>query len=135
MRDISSPILILSGAGSHVDPAPSGSSAPEAPGFEAIFYPGWRRYAEIGFSVEGLVEDLAAQIAERTGERPIRLIGMSVGAHLGYAAALKLQASGRQIGGFCALDPFVTSSASPTPGWKARALKTGAALLRDRRLE
>lgn len=135
MSDPSSPILILSGAGGGVEPAFSRSSAPEAPRFEAIIYPGWRRYAEIGFSVEDLVEDLAAQIAERTREGPIRLIGMSLGAHLGYAAALKLQASGRQIGGFCALDPFVTSSASPTAGWKARALKAGAVLLRDRRLD
>jgi thioesterase domain-containing protein len=135
VSDPSSPILILSGAGGGVDPAFSGSNAPDAPRFEAIVYPGWRRYAEIGFSVEDLVEDLAAQIAARMREQPIRLIGMSLGAHLGYAAALKLQSSGHEIGGFCALDPFMGSSASPTVGWKARALKNGAALLRDRRLD
>jgi thioesterase domain-containing protein len=124
----------LGGAGGGVDPAFSCSSSPETPRFEAVVYPGWRRYAEIGFSAERLVEDLAAQIAARTREGPIRLIGISLGAHLAYAAALELQASGREIGGFCALDPFVTSSASSTAGWKARALKTGAALLRDRHL-
>jgi thioesterase domain-containing protein len=125
--------FVLSGAGG--DPAFFCSSAGGAVHFETIPYPGWRRYTEIGFSVEGLVKDLAAQIAARAGEEPIRLIGMSLGAHLAYAAALELQAGGHKISGFCALDPFMGTSASPTAEWKARAFKTGAALLRDQRLK
>ena len=135
MSNSPSPVLILSGAGGTIDPVFSRSSASEAPHFEAIAYPGWQSYSQIGFSMEGLVEELAAQIAARTRDGPVRLIGMSLGAHLGYAAALKLQASGHEIGGFCAVDPFVTASPAPTSGWKARALKTAAALLRERRLD
>jgi len=135
MNDPSSPILVLSGAGGGVvDPAFFCSSTRETRRFETIVYPGWRRYAEIGFSVESLVEDLAAQMAARAPEGPIRVIGMSLSAHLAYAAGLELQASGREIGGFCALDPYARSTVSPTAGWRARALKTAAALLWDQRL-
>ena len=128
-------MLVLSGAGGVVEPAFLDSNAGETPRFEEVVYPGWRRYAEIGFSAERLVEELAAQMAARAPEGPIRLIGMSLGAHLAYAAALELQARGREIGGFCALDPFARSVAAPTAGWKARALKTGTELLRDQRLD
>ena len=77
-NDPSSPIPVLSGAGGGVvDPAFFCSSTCEARGFEAIVYPGWRRYVEIGFSVESLVEHLAAQMAARVPEGPIRVIGMS----------------------------------------------------------
>src|SRR5215468_6781322 len=100
-----------------------------------IGYPGWRRYVEIGFSAEKLIEDLAAQMAIRAPEGPIRIIGISIGGHLGYAAAVRLQASGRKIGGFCAIDSFAVTSASPMAGWKRRALQAGAALLRDRRFD
>jgi thioesterase domain-containing protein len=137
VKDASSPTLVLTGAGGgSVDPALFRTNAVgEVSGVETIVYPGWRRYTEIGFSAEGLVEDLAAQMAARVTEGPIRLIGMSLGAHLAYAVALKLQASGRQIGGFCAVDPFMGSTASPSAGWKTRAVKNGASLLRDRSLD
>jgi len=71
----------------------------------------------------------------RAPEGPIRIIGSSIGGHLGYAVALNLQARGREMGGFCAIDTFITTSASPMAGWKARALRTGVGLLRDRRLD
>jgi Thioesterase domain len=127
----------LPGAGSDsaVNPAFFCSTAEDAPRFQTISYPGWRRYVETGFSANKLIQDLAAQIALRVPKGPIRIIGISIGGHLGYAAALALQVGGREIGGFCAVDSFVATSASPMDGWKARALRTGAGLLRDRRLD
>ena len=110
------------------------SSAGDAPQFPTIAYPGWRRYVERGFSAERLVEELSAKIAERVPDGPIRIIGLSIGGHLGYAVALNLEASGREIGGLCAIDTFTATSGSPMAGWKGRALKTGTSLLRDRRL-
>jgi thioesterase domain-containing protein len=136
VNDRSSFTFILSGAGGGVvNPAFFCSSLEDPARFPAIGYPGWRRYVEIGFSADKLVEELAAQMAVRAPEGPIRIIGISIGGHLGYAAALNLQAGGREIGGFCAIDTFITTSASPMAGWKARALRTSAGLLRDRRLD
>ncbi len=138
MNDHSSPTLILPGAGAGgdhaVNPAFFCSSADDAARFQTIGYPGWRRYVEIGFSANKLIQDLAAQMALRAPEGPIRIVGISIGGHLGYAAALVLQASGREIGGFCAVDTFITTSASAMPGWKARALREGAGLLLNRHL-
>jgi len=136
VNDRSSPTLILPGAGGEaaVNPAYFCSSAEEAARFETVGYPGWRRYVETGFSASKLIEDLAAQIALRAPKGPIRIVGFSIGGHLGYATALHLQASGREIGGFCAIDTFIATSPSPMAGWKGRALREGAGLLRDWRL-
>ena len=136
MNDHPFPTLVLSGAGGGaIDSAFFCSSAEDATRFQTIGYPGWRRYVETGFSANNLIQDLAAQMTIRAPEGPIRIVGFSIGGHLGYAAALNLQASGREIGGFCAVDTFAATSASPMAGWKARALRTGAGLLRDRRLD
>jgi thioesterase domain-containing protein len=136
VNDRSSFTFILSGAGGGVvNPAFFCSSPEDSARFPTLGYPGWRRYVEIGFSADKLIEELAAQMAVRAPEGPIQIIGISIGGHLGYAAALNLQARGREIGGFCAIDTFITTSASPMAGWKARALRTSAGLLRDRRLD
>jgi thioesterase domain-containing protein len=136
VNDRSSPTLILSGAGGGaIDPAFFCSSAEDATRFQTIGYPGWRRYVDTGFSANKLIQDLAAQMAIRAPAGPIRIIGISIGGHLGYAAALIFQASGREISGFCAIDTFTAASASPMAGWRARALRAGVGLLRDRRFD
>jgi hypothetical protein len=128
--------LILPGAGGDVavNPAFFCSGPEDAPRFQTIGYPGWQRYVEIGFSADKLIRHLATQIALRAPEGPIRIIGISIGGHLGYATAVALQESGREIGGFCAVDSFIATSASPMAGWKSRALRAGVGLLQDRRL-
>ena len=127
--------VILSGAGGGViDPSFFCSSVEEEARFPTLGYPGWPRYVERGFSAEKLIKELASQLAARVPEGPIRIIGASIGGHVGYAVALSLQASGRQIGGFCAIDTYTATSVSPMAGWKTRALQAGAALLRDQRL-
>lgn len=127
--------VIFSGAGGGVvDPRFFCSSVGQRSQFPTIRYPGWRRYVERDFSAEKLIEELASQVAARVPKGAIRIIGLSIGGHVGYAVALRLQASGRRIGGFCAIDTFTATSASPMAGWKMRALQTGAAMLRDQRL-
>jgi pimeloyl-ACP methyl ester carboxylesterase len=97
-----------------------------------ISYPGWKRYASDGFSAEILIADLVNEITKRMPEGPIRIIGLSIGGHFGYAAGLRLEAMGREIAGFCAIDPFMIDS-KPSAGWKGRALAQGLELLRGRR--
>ena len=99
--------------------------------FETIGYPGWRRYIQKDFSADTLIAELAAQIEAKVPHGPIRIIGQSVGAHFGYAAALRLQAKGREITGFCAIDAFMIVSAAPSRGWIARALARAIFLLRN----
>ena len=101
--------------------------------FEPIPYPGWQRSIAEGFSAERFVEELAVEIAARVPSGPIRIMGMSIGGHLGYAAALRLQATGRAIGGLCVVDSFMIATSQPTAGWQGRALAQGMDLLRKRR--
>jgi thioesterase domain-containing protein len=100
---------------------------------ETVSYPGWKRYVADDFSPERLVVELVDQIASKAPEGPIRLVGLSLGGHFGYAAALQLQAMGREVEGFCAIDSFMVESAAPSAGWKGRALARGWELLRQRR--
>jgi thioesterase domain-containing protein len=136
VSECASHTIIFAGAGGGTSNLAFFCSSPEQEAsFRTVGYPGWPRYVENGFTAQKLVEELATQVSSLVPEGSIRIIGISLGGHLGYAAALRLQASGRKIGGFCAIDTFTATSASPMAGWKGRALKAGAALLRDGRLD
>ncbi len=134
MNDSAHVVVFLSGAG---------GGAPDLNVFRAAFddmtrievigYPGWDRYISDRFSADDLIGYLVEQIATRVPQGPIRIVGLSIGGHFGYAAALRLQQMGREIGGFCAIDSFMISSAKPSKGWKGRALREGWELLRKRR--
>jgi thioesterase domain-containing protein len=100
---------------------------------EIVSYPGWKRYVADGFSAEILIADLVGDIEARVPYGPIRIIGLSIGGHFGYAAALRLQKIGREIAGFCAIDSFMITSSKPSAGWKGRALAEGVELLCGRR--
>jgi thioesterase domain-containing protein len=101
---------------------------------EFIGYPGWRRYVAEGYSAHALIDDLAAEIARRIPAGPIRIIGVSIGGHFGYAVGLRLRARGREIAGLCAIDSMMIESPGPSAGWKQRALAQMLDLLRERRL-
>jgi thioesterase domain-containing protein len=135
MIDQSSPVIVLSGAGGgSLDPAIFRGRVDDVTRFETIGYPGWQHYVKNGFSADMLIEFIAAQIERSVRQGQIRIVGISIGGHLGYAAALQLQASGRRIAGFCAIDTFMVTSAAPTAGWKGRALLRGSTLLHNWRL-
>ena len=130
------PVIVLPGAGGGTpDLAMFGAGFEDATFFQTIAYPGWQRYVEPGFSADALVEELAAEIAVRVPEDPIRIVGISLGGHLGYATALRLQARGREIGGFCAVDTFMMSSSAASAGWINRALVLAVRLVRDQRFD
>jgi thioesterase domain-containing protein len=135
MTDSSLPIIFLPGAGGgapDLDVFRDGLDDPTR--FEVIGYPGWRRYVADGFSAEVLIADLAAQVITKVPEGPIRIVGLSLGGHFGYAICLHLQAMGREIAGLCAIDSFMFASSEPGAGWKGRALEEGFELLRKRRI-
>jgi thioesterase domain-containing protein len=100
----------------------------------SINYPGWRRYIQTDFSGDALIEELASKIAAVSPSVPIRIVGVSIGGHFGYATALRLHALGHKIEGFCAIDTFMISSSAPRSGWKGRAATLFLRLLRERRL-
>jgi thioesterase domain-containing protein len=102
--------------------------------FETLTYPAWQRSVANGFSAEALIADLAAQITMKVPQGKLRIVGFSIGGHFGYATALHLNAIGREIAGFCAIDTFMISSSEPSAGWKGRALSEGLRLLRKRRI-
>jgi thioesterase domain-containing protein len=107
MRPGSSPVIVLPGAGNMVPDLTMFAASGDAICFKTIGYPGWQRFVERGFSIEVLVSELASQIAAMLPQGPIRILGFSLGGHFGYAAALALQARGRVIAGFCAIDSFI----------------------------
>jgi len=101
--------------------------------FDTISYPGWRRYVEDDFSADILIGELTAEIIKRVPSGPIRITGLSIGGHFGYAAALRLQKMGREIDLFCAIDSFMVASAEPSAGWRMRALSDAFDLLKKGR--
>jgi thioesterase domain-containing protein len=134
MTDLSCPVVFLSGAGGGAPDFDVFREGPEdATRFDVISYPGWKRYASEGFSAEILIADLVNEIAKRVPQGPIRIIGHSIGGHFGYAAALRLEAMGREIAGLCAIDAFMITSSKPSAGWKGRAVAQGLELLRGGR--
>jgi thioesterase domain-containing protein len=136
MPSLSASVIVLPGANSRPpDLAVFGADPASSTRFEVISYPEWRRYFADGFSAEVLIADLASQIATRVPLAPIHIIGISIGGHFGYAAALRLQASGREIAGFCAIDSFMVDSSELSAGWKGRALALSWRLLRERRIK
>ena len=135
MTDSSPPVIFLSGAGGGApDLEVFRDGVDDTTRFEVIGYPGWRRYVADGFSAEVLIADLAAQIVTKVPRGPIRIVGLSIGGHFGYAIGLHLQAMGREIAGLCAIDSFMIVSSAPSAGWKGRALEQGFELLRERRI-
>jgi len=131
MQELTSPIIVLPGADGHVmDLSMLRAGRNDRLRFDPIEYPGWSRYISNEFSANALISDLTEQIAARVPRGPIRIVGYSIGGHLGYAAALRLQAEGREIGGFCAIDSLITQ---PRRLWGARATAQGLELLRQRR--
>jgi thioesterase domain-containing protein len=102
--------------------------------FIAIRYPGWRRYAEVGFSADGLIQSLLEQILTAVPSGPLALLGVSLGGHFGYALALRLRALGRDVAGFCAIDSFMVTTSAVGQGWLGRAMDDAFYLLRKGRL-
>ena len=134
MTESSFPVIFLSGAGGGApDLNVFRERADDTTSFEVISYPGWKRYVADGFSAQVLIADLTEQIAARVPQGPIRIVGLSIGGHLGYAAALRLLSMGREVAGFCAIDTFMIASSKPSAGWKGRAFAQGLELLRGRR--
>lgn len=135
MMEPSSPVFFLPGAGGGApDLEVFRAGVRDATRFEVIGYPGWKRYVADGFSAEALIAELTAQIVAKVPHGPIRIIGLSIGGHFGYAIGLRLQEMGREITGLCAIDSFMIESSEPSAGWKGRALEQGFELLRKRRI-
>jgi len=135
MTGIASPTVVLPGAGGgSAELAAFGAAPAEASSFQTIDYPGWRRYIANDFTPDVLLSELTTRIASEVPHGSIRIVGNSIGGHFGYAAALRLQAMGREVSGFCAIDTFMISSSGPSEGWKGRALTQALELLREGRL-
>lgn len=129
------PIIVLPGANSKGPGRDFFAEGPDDPcQYRTLGYPGWQQMLTDDFSASSLVEGLVAEISDIVPRGPIRIIGISLGGHLGYAAALKLQSQGREIGTLCAVNSFMVNSAAPRSGWQQRALQLGLGLLRKRRI-
>ena len=107
MRPGSSPVIVFPGAGDKALDLSIFAAPDDAICFQTVGYPGWQRLANRGFSVDVLVSELVSQIATIVPQGPIHILGFSLGGHFGYAAALALQARGREIASFCAIDSFI----------------------------
>jgi len=128
-----SPIVFLPGAGGS---APNLSLLRAGPAdntrFVAISYPGWKRYVADDFTPDKLIQELSEHIIAIVPAGPIAMIGVSLGGHLCYAAALRLRALGRDVAGICVIDSFMVSSADINSGWVQRALADALDLLKKR---
>jgi thioesterase domain-containing protein len=128
------PIIVLPGANSKVDLAIFSTNAEERKKLSAVKYPDWQSYLAKGLSADALIRDIVSEIVSLAPQGPIHIVGISLGGHFGYAAALRLQATGRHIAGFCAIDTFMIASSALRVGWKKRALELGVKLVYERRV-
>ena len=99
--------------------------------FELIQYPDSRRFVADGFAPEVFISELVDQIVAKVPHGRVLIVGFSIGGHFGYASALRLQAIGREIAGFCAIDAYMMTSSKPRPGWKKRHLEEALQLLHN----
>jgi thioesterase domain-containing protein len=130
---LTNPFVFLPGSGGGAPQLEAFGADGNQTHFVTIGYPGWQRYIGAIFSAQVLIAELAEQIMTAVPNGPIRIVGNSMGGHFGYAIALHLQAAGREIAGFCAIDSFMISSSDASAGWQKRALAHGLHLLRKRR--
>jgi thioesterase domain-containing protein len=79
--------------------------------------------------MEILISELVEQIEAKAAAGRVLIVGYSIGGHLGYVCALRLQAIGREVAGFCAIDSAMITSAEPRPGWIGRHLEGALRLL------
>ena len=127
------PVILLPGAGGDPpNPVMVRANASDPTRFVNIHYAGWRLYQTRGYTADRLVDDIVSQIETAVPEGPLRIVGLSIGGHFGYAAALKLQERGREINGFCAIDTYMMESAAPEAGWRTRAVTAASELLANR---
>jgi thioesterase domain-containing protein len=102
-----SAFLTVAGAGGgHVDSSMF-ADPPDAPrAFLALDLPDWRWHLSAARTYADLVQHLAAQAIALVPDGPLRFIGSSLGGHLAFETAARLQAAGRPIGGLCLVDTF-----------------------------
>ena len=123
-------IIVLRGAGGAApDLAMFQTGVDSTRTFVRIDYPGWRHYVNVGYSARAIVDDLVSRITQQVPTGPIYIVGLSIGGHFGYATALRLQELGREVGGFCAVDTFMMSTAAVSDGWSRRALMLASRLI------
>jgi thioesterase domain-containing protein len=99
--------------------------------FEPIQYPDSRRFLAGSFSADVFVSGLVEQIVAKVPHGRVWIVGCSLGGHFAYASALRLEAIGREIAGFCVIDAYMMTSAKPRPGWKKRHLEEALQLLHN----
>jgi thioesterase domain-containing protein len=128
--------VVLPGAGgAAINSAIFADNAAEAALYPSISYPRWPRYVADDFGIPRLLCELADAIEAKVPHGPVCIVGVSLGGHIGYALAVLLQRRGRTIGGFCALDSFMVTSAGPQEGWGGRAFSRALSLVRESRLD
>jgi thioesterase domain-containing protein len=128
------PVVVLSGAGGGTPSCePFRAGYGEDATFAVLTYPDWQRHLDNGFGFGALVDEIVRQMQAHVPDGSIRILGVSLGAHFGYAAAIELQKRGRSVSDFCAVDSFVVhgSGATASPGWVGRALKLWTRLLSE----
>lgn len=74
--------------------------------------PDWPEMIDPNYTMDSLIERIAAEIDERAAPGPIRLVGFSLGGHVAFGAARVLAANGRDISFLGILD---TSAAMRPP--------------------
>jgi thioesterase domain-containing protein len=134
MSRSSLPIIFLPGTGGEIPGFDGFNDGCDNFEFEPLSYPGWEQSGSKSSMIEALIADLQAQIVSRVPDGPIRIVGYSVGGHFGYATAIRLQASGRDVVGFCAIDSFMIESHEPSADWKSRAFSEAVEILRKGRI-
>lgn len=124
------PVIVLPGANGHFPDYASFCADPlERDRFVALRYPSWQSYAGAGLTGEALIDALAQEIRQRVPQKPVVLLGFSIGGHFAYATALRLESLGCAVAGLCIVDAG-TIAVARSVHWKARLAADAVDLLR-----
>lgn len=124
------PLVVLPGARGHApDCTPFCAAPSDLDRVVTLHYPAWRAQIEGGLTAEALAEALVAEIMDHVPKEPVVLLGVSIGGHFAYAAALRLESLGHPVAGLCIIDSGTITTAR-SAGWKARLASHAADLLR-----
>ena len=94
--------------------------------------PGFDRRRQLPQSRDALFGWLAVAAAAAAGDRPLVMVGRSIGGLLAHAVTDRLERHGRPLAGLVLLDTYETDLGRLTEDWMAGLLTTGLGRLRGR---
>jgi thioesterase domain-containing protein len=88
-----------------------------------IDYPEWRNLTDSERAMDHLLEAAERQVTAKSSNRPVLILGYSLGAQIGWGFAHRFQRAGRTVAFFGAINGRVVATDKPDGDWMRRAVR------------